>query len=353
MIIFGVSKTGGHIYPAIALAQETSLQTFFVGPNSSLVKDVIQRYGFSFYPYSTVSKNPLKVVLSIMSCCFLLKKYSITKVVGTGGFSTVPLLIAAWICRKPIYLLEQNVLPGRVTLWFSKIARAVYVSFDESLSYFSSASSRSRCKVLGNPIRKTFDLDEAGRFLSRLSLSSETCLLVVGGSQGAEKINDWISGLYTRFHRDGISVIHITGPAYYDQKGYDGAYHCLSSEGEGAQTVIIPYLEQMDAAYQLSTIVISRAGATTISELIAFQKPSLLIPYPYAKDDHQRLNAECLERYGVAREILQSRLITLDYPALIALMRDPKLRETAQEKSALYHRFLTARETIVTALLQS
>ena len=286
-LLFVSGATGGHVYPAIALAQSMDANfSFFTTPNREDC-NIVSRYGFLYKPYLTASKNPISVIRAVvmifLSCLFNRPRLMVV----TGGGTTVTAIVVAILLQIPYVLCEQNVFPGRVTRLFSKFAKKVLISFEETFSYLSGGN----IVCTGNPVRQAYLKDEAMlSMVSQLDRSLKT-ILIVGGSQGASFINDFFISNSHVLLKKKLNIILVTGSRYYTAKNFEGRLHVKKSEG-AALFLVLSYTEAMDVLYECSDLVISRAGATSVSELIAFNKPALLIPYPYSTDNHQELNAK-------------------------------------------------------------
>lgn len=219
-----------------------------------------------------------------------LKAEGYSAVVGTGGGFTAPILLAAWTLGIPIILLEQNVLPGRVTRWLSPLSKVVCISFAESTQYLTGSNVR----LTGNPIRKTFLKDPLRDVLLNWVPNSHPILLVFGGSQGAKSINDFFKENHEKL-RSRFNIIHIVG--WRDFADFTNSpYLAENGSHDVGGWLVLPYFEEMDLLYSKVDYVVCRAGATSIAELVYFNKPGIAIPYPHSKDDHQIQNAQALSR---------------------------------------------------------
>jgi UDP-N-acetylglucosamine--N-acetylmuramyl-(pentapeptide) pyrophosphoryl-undecaprenol N-acetylglucosamine transferase len=200
--------------------------------------------------------------------------------------------MTAALMRIPTLVMESNALPGFTNRRLALFVDAVAVSFEESLRYF-----RGKGVVTGNPVRREFfEIAKKERDPARFSL------LVFGGSQGARAINDALVAALPHLERqrDALKIVHQTGETDFEKvrAGYDDA-------GWGENAEVLKYIDDMVARFAESDLVVCRAGATTTAELIAAGKASLMVPFPFAADDHQRKNAEALERAGASRMVLQ------------------------------------------------
>jgi UDP-N-acetylglucosamine--N-acetylmuramyl-(pentapeptide) pyrophosphoryl-undecaprenol N-acetylglucosamine transferase len=308
-VLIAAGGTGGHIYPGIAVANEITRrhpgsEVRFVGTARGLETKLVPKAGFQL---SLIESTGLKNVgvkarargLLVLPGSFraarkLINEFNPDVVVGAGGYVSGPVVLTAALMRRPTLVMESNALPGftnRRLAWFVDKAA---VSFEASKRYF-----RGKAVVIGNPVRREF-FEIAPRHRT-----SEFSVLVFGGSQGARAINDAVIAALPRLSQLGtqLKMTHQTGEADYDK--VMAAY----TKGDwGAQADVRRYIDDMVSAFAAADLVICRAGATTTAELIAAGKAAIMIPFPFAADDHQRKNAEALEAAGAAKMILQQNL---------------------------------------------
>jgi UDP-N-acetylglucosamine--N-acetylmuramyl-(pentapeptide) pyrophosphoryl-undecaprenol N-acetylglucosamine transferase len=333
-IAYTCGGTGGHIYPLIALAQElTETHPFFIGSRDRVDRHIIPAYGFSFFSITSSNRNIFKIIQGFFQARRLLKNQKASLLVSSGGYLTLPVVLAAKSLSIPIFLLEQNSLPGRVNRSLGKFAKKICLSFESSQTYFKTKNKI----VTGNPVRKIFLEDPTYISLKELTLGTAKTLLVFGGSQGAQKINALFSANYAHFMRSDMQLIHITGKNAFESAieaskklnpkavtySHD-TFWVTDAEGH-VKIITTAYCEKMDWLYEHAHWVISRAGATTIAELIHFQKPAIVIPYPHAKDNHQVDNAnefvkthlgKCLAEEDLTFDVLLREVQALPNPFL-------------------------------------
>ena len=242
---------------------------------------------------SVITKLPYSFFQSIS----LINKCSPSLVIGVGGYSSGPFCLAARFRGIPTAIHEQNSYPGLTNRLLSAFVDRIFVSFDESKAYFKG----KKLSLTGNPVREEFFSDSD---LGKKDPNQFT-ILVVGGSQGAMAINKAFTASLAYLNKNGRHpvVIHQTGKADYNRVKEDYLNKTLKGE-------LSPFIQDMKTAYNNADLVISRAGATTIFELAALGKPSILIPYPYATNQHQEINARSLVRVGGAEMILEKDLTT-------------------------------------------
>ncbi|MDB5096909.1 MAG: murG [Cyanobacteria bacterium RYN_339] len=325
-MIFTGGGTGGHLYPALAVADAVKAlspgtQVLFVGTPDRIEARVVPASGYAFEAIAArgLSKHPLQAAKAlVMLAGAVLKARALIArerprvVLGTGGYVSAPVLLAARLAGVPVVLQEQNVYPGKVNLWIARWARTVATSFSGSERYFPPRE----LKLLGNPIRTQAFTRPPAAAKAALGLPPDArILLVTGGSQGARRINEAIAGLLPRILAETAwHVFHVAGPENLASLAHlaNPRYHLLG------------YCEQMPDAILAADLVISRAGATTLAELTAVGRPMVLIPYPFA-GGHQRLNAEAIVAAGAGLEIADGDLTPASLgEAIMPLMGSPE-----------------------------
>lgn len=305
MIVAG-GGTGGHLFPGIAVAEALRRRgpadILFVGSPYGIEARVLPKTDFPLrlLPIRGVRGRGIRGVLQFLwqaplalaSAWKLVGEQGADVVVGLAGYASFPIVVAAWLRRIPIVLLEQNAHPGMTTRLLSRLASAVCTSFPEAEAFLP----RAKVHCTGNPVRELRQ--------NRAEHADATfTLFIFGGSQGAHRINiEAVAAVGLLSARiDGLEVIHQTGQS--DHETVASAY-----ERSGIRAEVLPFIHDMGAAYARADLVVCRSGATTVAELTALGKPAILIPYPYAADDHQRANAESLEKRGAAQMILDREL---------------------------------------------
>jgi UDP-N-acetylglucosamine--N-acetylmuramyl-(pentapeptide) pyrophosphoryl-undecaprenol N-acetylglucosamine transferase len=316
-VIISGGGTGGHIYPGISLAYEIKDRDIkndilFVGTERGLESKLVPREGFKIVKIKARGikrklcfENLTAIIiflLSLFQSYKIIKKYKPDLVIGTGGYVSGSVVLMAAILGVPTFVHEQNVIPGITNKLLSRITRATFLSFNQSKEYFS---NKAKLIFTGNPIRFKNIKQNTEREYKKYNLdSSKKTILVLGGSKGAASINRAVLGSID-FIKDAIKnnlqVLLISGQDDYDNiMGIVGENHKIFS--------VEPYLHDIEKAYSLADLVICRAGATTLAEIVAYGLPAILIPYPYATQDHQGINAKIFEREGAAISILEKDL---------------------------------------------
>jgi UDP-N-acetylglucosamine--N-acetylmuramyl-(pentapeptide) pyrophosphoryl-undecaprenol N-acetylglucosamine transferase len=337
-VVIAGGGTGGHLFPGIALAEEFTRrkegwEVIFVGTGRGLEQRILPRWGFELV---TIPAAPLKgrswwgkavsfsaLLLGVGWSLALLRRISPRLVIGLGGYSAGAVVLAAYLLGIKRVIQEQNVLPGLTNRMASKFAQRVFLSWTEGARFFPTAKAR----VTGNPLRQAV-LKGRGKKQSGKGFT----LLILGGSQGATAINKAMLEalpLLAEIKKD-LRIIHQTGAADYQwvKEGY---------ERQGPQASVHPFIDEMAPCYRESRLAICRAGAATVTELCAWGRASILIPYPFAADDHQRKNAEVLVRQGAGRMIPNAELSGERLAEeILPLYRDPEaLKEMERQAAAL------------------
>lgn len=302
--------TGGHLFPGIAVARElekrfAGTEILFVVGRQRMESEILSRYGYQVESISVEGikgrgwKEGLTVLFNLPKSFFqslsIIREFSPDLVLGVGGYSSGPFCLAARFKGIPTAIHEQNSYPGLTSRLLSGWVDRVFVSFEESRAYM-----KGRSHILtGNPIREElFSVSETEHHNQ-----DRFTVLVVGGSQGAMVINKVFAEALEYLNQRGIhfETIHQTGKADYSRTRED-------YKKRGIKEELLPFIQDMAGAYNRADLVVSRAGASTIFELAALGKPSILIPYPYATNQHQEINARSLVRVGGAEMIRQSDL---------------------------------------------
>jgi UDP-N-acetylglucosamine--N-acetylmuramyl-(pentapeptide) pyrophosphoryl-undecaprenol N-acetylglucosamine transferase len=297
--------TGGHLFPGIAVAETLRCRDpegaiLFVGSARGLEARVVPETGFALETLPIAPLRGQKVAARVRALAALgaatwrsrrlLARFAPDAVIGLGGYASAPAVVAARLAGTPIVLLEQNARPGITTRALARLADRVCVSFPESATRFSAA----RAVVTGNPVRWRAPAEPAAA-----SGRAGFTILVFGGSAGARRLNTAAPALLAGLAAMGdVRLIHQTGVA--DEAAVRAAY------AGTAPVEVHAFIADMGRAYAAADLVICRAGATTVAELAGLGKPAILVPYPFAADDHQRANAEALVRVGAARMVLDA-----------------------------------------------
>jgi UDP-N-acetylglucosamine--N-acetylmuramyl-(pentapeptide) pyrophosphoryl-undecaprenol N-acetylglucosamine transferase len=304
MIVAG-GGTGGHLFPGLAVAEavvaEGGAQVLFVGSAYGIEATAIPRTQF---PFEALGIRGLRgrgwrgalalawqLPVALLQAWHIVGAFRPTLVLGLGGYGSVPVVLAAWLRRVPTVLMEQNVHPGFANRLLGHVARRVCTAFADSARFFPAG----RTVQTGNPVRALSTAVKPSR--------NHFTLFAFGGSQGAHAINEAVveAARIVAEQVPGLQVIHQTGSA-------DAEWVARRYREWGVEAQVVPFVHDMASAYGQADLVVCRAGATTLAELAALGKPAILIPYPFAADDHQRTNAEVLVRQGAAELIPNAEL---------------------------------------------
>lgn len=341
-ILFAAGGSGGHLFPAIAVAEvlhdrQPERDLVVVASERAIDRSILSRYPWMCHFLSAVSpslllKQPWRVVRenwkAWRAACALLKQIHPAVVVGCGGFASVPVVAAAVRRKIPVVLLEQNLMPGQATAWMSRWASKICLSFEETTSYLSRSVSQRAGVVLhtGNPVRQSI-------LTQRTTESrSPNLLLVLGGSQGARHVNEavveWI--LTRPAELRGWRIIHQTGSG--DQFNIHRRYACVADHVEARA---VEFLDDVGELIQEATLVIGRAGATSLAELAVVGTPTVLIPLPTAARDHQTANAQWYANRNAAILVTQAARPTetasIISTSVTPLLRGPLLRHSLSQ----------------------
>ena len=318
-VLISGGGTGGHVSPAVAIAdclrkKNKNIQIAFAGTEKGIESKVIPREGYKLYylkvrPFNRRKKisfanidAAVKAFTSQLTAKKIIKEYNPDIVVGTGGYVSWPVLSAAAKMKIPTIIHEQNAFPGMTTKALAKTADKVMISFDESRKYFK---NKEKLIYTGNPVRREcFEVD--GKLEKKELSPGKTMIVSVGGSMGAEKINEVMIDFMEKYSKDkNMTHYHVTGERGYKEYGRlfrEKGLHMYNN------LFLSEYLFDIYKYYAAADIVICRAGAITLTELAVLKKPAVLIPSPYVAENHQYKNAKVLEREGAAAIIEEKDL---------------------------------------------
>ncbi len=329
-VILAGGGTGGHVYPALAMGdalRERGHDVRYYGDGARLEGRVAPERGYAFRPVAAVQYPRSGVVARLRflwqllratsAARSLLKADGATMVLGVGGYVMAPTVLAAWTLGIPAAIHESNVAPGLANKVCARVSRLVLLTYDETRRRLKGAAEMVTVGCPVNP--KVLDGDGTKYGLPE----GKPVLLVVGGSLGAATINDVALACAADPGRP-YGILHVTGPRYYDE--LVARYHALPN-GMPADLVVRAYEDRMGDAFASANLVLARAGSSTLAELCAVGKPSVLIPSPNVTDNHQEANARGLEREGAARVYLEKGLD----PAIVA----QELRDLLADADAL------------------
>lgn len=323
-VIIAAAGTGGHINPALAIAnkikqEEKNSEIIFVGTDRGLENDLVPRagyelkkidaYGFNRQISIDNVKKMYKTFKSIGQAKKIIEDFKPDIMIGTGGYICLPVGIAASKYNVPIVLHESNAFPGVAIKMLAKKASAILVGFEDAKERIKNAQN---VVVVGNPskVKKlNFTKKQKEEIINRIGLTdlSKPIVLVFGGSQGAQKINESFINIISKKLNKDYQIIWATGPNQYDM--IKTKLQSLNISINNIPNVkILPYIYNMEEVMNCVDLVVSRSGAMTITEISIVGKPSIFIPFPYATENHQEYNAKVLEKVGAAKIILDAKL---------------------------------------------
>ncbi|MDZ7373884.1 MAG: undecaprenyldiphospho-muramoylpentapeptide beta-N-acetylglucosaminyltransferase [candidate division KSB1 bacterium] len=347
-VVIAGGGTGGHLFPALAIAEalrrlNPAVEIVFCGSDRGIERERVPASGFPLVTFPVRGlgrkgafwKNGVVILgflRALAAAIGWLRSFRPRIVLGTGGYSSAPAVVGAILCRVPVVLQEQNCRPGLVTRLLSRWACEVYVSFEESPRFLARPK---RAVVVGNPVRP--GIQRIPKEAARASFGFDPqrpVVLVFGGSQGARRINEvLLAGLPGLLERTEAVFLWGTGPTHFQN-----VKERLAQIPQAAGRVLaMPFIEDMARAYSACELAVCRAGATTLAELTALGVPSLLVPYPYAAEDHQALNARALAARGAAVVIPEKDLTGERLAGTIEelLSRPDRLQAMARAAAAL------------------
>ncbi|MFT5222340.1 MAG: UDP-N-acetylglucosamine--N-acetylmuramyl-(pentapeptide) pyrophosphoryl-undecaprenol N-acetylglucosamine transferase [Glaciecola sp.] len=336
-VLFAGGGTAGHVFPAVAVAQELQrvhpdVQPIFVGTKDRLEGRLVPEAGYELHHINVLSlpRRPSPSLLrvpgalrgAVRRCVEVIEEIDAKAVVTFGGFVSLPAAMAARRLGLPLIVHEQNAVPGLANRLAARWADRVAITFPGSADRFVNPE---RTVVTGNPVREAIlQLDrDAEREKAARSFRLRWVprnLLVFGGSQGARSLNRAIADTFGQWDGEDVQILHATGLRLYSETA--ALWEQARTGGiDGPRVRCVDFIDDMDAAYAVADIVVCRAGATSIAELTALGIPAVLVPYPHATADHQLHNARALAQCGAAvliedRELSGARLVEAVRPWL-------------------------------------
>jgi UDP-N-acetylglucosamine--N-acetylmuramyl-(pentapeptide) pyrophosphoryl-undecaprenol N-acetylglucosamine transferase len=306
--------TGGHVTPALALAERiTGLgdAVLLMGSEHGLETRLVPEAGFELAALpaqqvmgrSLVGRAAAAVAMlrAVGAAWRRLGRFRADLVISVGGYASVPAVIAGWLRRIPVALIEPNAVPGRANRLAARLASRIFVHFDEAAGVFAHAQQRGDVRCLGIPLRAAL-IQAFGTRAPRRTPARPFRLLVFGGSQGARQINEAMIEAVATLDAASLEIFHQSGAA--DRERVADAY-----AKAGVTADVVAFTGDMPDRYAWADLAVCRSGALTVAELTMAALPALFVPYPYAADDHQTANARALAEVGAAR-VLDSRSLT-------------------------------------------
>ena len=336
-IMISGGGTGGHIYPAISIAQALEAQgpveLLFVGAQGKMEMKKVPEAGYKIVGLwiSGLQRKlslqnlmfPFKVISSIFKSHSLIRNFKPDAVIGVGGYASGPLLYVASRKKIPTLIQEQNSYAGLTNKWLSKRVNKICVAHEGMEKYFP----REKLIVTGNPVRNTIILDPSRKPDAYAFFgfdSAKPALLMTGGSLGARTLNEAMLAGLDSFESNGIQIIWQTGGFYFEEMKKRTADKPMT------KVKMVDFLREMDLAYAIADVVIARAGALSIAELELTGKASILIPSPNVAEDHQTLNAQALESREAAILLKDMDAIAQLESIVLDLLSNVRKRETLE-----------------------
>lgn len=360
-ILLSGGGTGGHIFPAIAIAQEIqkrfpASEFLFIGAEGKMEMEKVPQAGFKIiglniagFDRGNLLKNltlPLKLISSLAKARTTIKEFKPDFAIGTGGFASGPALYMAATLGVPIFVQEQNSLPGKTNTFLSRKAKAVFTAYPNMSHFFP----KTKTFFSGNPIRKNIitDLIEKDLAKEKLGLDqSKLTILSVGGSLGSRTLNNgWKENIENLVAKD-FQLIWQTGKLDYKTLSEDS-----NITKDSSQIQVNEFIADMALAYSAADVIVSRAGAIAISELAMAQKPVLLVPFPFAAEDHQTKNAMTLVDKNAAKMVKDSEMSEKFWKTLMEICENENLQSEMSENLKFFAK-PSATEEIVDEIISS
>lgn len=348
-VIVAAAGTAGHINPGLAIAnkikeQEKDSQIIFIGTTRGLENDLVPRAGYELKTIEAYGlsrqisiSNMKKIVTTLKAtgkAIKIIQKFKPDIIIGAGGYICGPVVWAAHKEKIPVLLHESNAFPGKAVKMLAKKADTVLISFEEARNRIPNAKN---IVFTGTPVKiqkQNYNREQKKRILDELGIKEEKpIVLIFGGSQGAQKINEAITGIIENKLNENYQMIWATGP-----KQYDIIKEELEKNNININNIrnakIVPYIYNMEEIMNVSDVIVSRSGAMTITEISNLGKPAILIPLPNVSQDHQLYNAKVLENIGAAKIILNDELNKENLNTeLEKIIKNPDLMKKMGEKA--------------------
>jgi UDP-N-acetylglucosamine--N-acetylmuramyl-(pentapeptide) pyrophosphoryl-undecaprenol N-acetylglucosamine transferase len=352
-IVIAGGGTGGHLFPGIAIAEEflkrdKETKVIFIGTKKGIESRLLARLGYELQiidiegvkgrGMKALAKGAFQIPKSLWQSRSILKQFGPDVVFGVGGYASGPAVLAAYFMNIPTAIAEQNAIPGMTNKILGHFADKIFVTYAQTQECFS----QNKVVLSGNPVRASFAAKHA-----QPGIKDHRQLLIFGGSQGAEAINKSVMAMLPPLQKmkDRIKILHQTGLQQMEEvkKAYQ---QC------GIQAEVTDFIMDMAEAYADADLIICRAGATSLAEITAAGKAAILIPYPWAANDHQLKNAQALEAEGAAVVILEQELSGDKLFGVVENLLQDEKKLRMMEKNSLRISKINAASTIVDACVQ-
>ncbi|BDV44459.1 UDP-N-acetylglucosamine--N-acetylmuramyl-(pentapeptide) pyrophosphoryl-undecaprenol N-acetylglucosamine transferase [Geotalea uraniireducens] len=349
--------TGGHLFPGIAVAEEflgrqRGNEVLFIGTWRGIEAKILPKLGYRLECITSAgirgkgniarAKGVAMLLYGYAQSRKILREFQPDLVLGVGGYASAPALLAARGMQLPRFIHEQNAIPGFTNRMLGKVAERIFISLEESRSFFPA----EKTLLTGNPLRRQI-LDQVIENGIPHRENDRFHLLVFGGSSGAHRINVTMAETLETLapFRDRLKIVHQTGEN--DLEVTRRAY-----EQQGFVAEVVPFIDSMADAYRWADLIVCRAGATTIAEVTACGKACIFIPFPHAVDDHQRRNAEALLKGGAGYMLTEHELTAARLAQVIIGLMDDPIRLEAVGAAARNLARLDAAQLIVDEMLK-
>ncbi|MEO8666425.1 MAG: undecaprenyldiphospho-muramoylpentapeptide beta-N-acetylglucosaminyltransferase [Ignavibacteria bacterium] len=340
--LFAGGGTGGHIFPAIAIADEirktdSNAEILFIGAKGRIEEKIVPSNGYTLetiditgFDRSSITRNiklPVKIILALRKCRQMIKNFRPDVVIGTGGFVCGPVVYMAARMRIPSLIQEGNSFAGKTIKFLSDKADRVVINFDETKKYLK---RKDNIVQISHPIRSSLKLIGREKALKEFGLDADKkTIFIFGGSQGARGINRGIEKIIKRLYENNLNVIWQTGKSDFEKMNIEFAH--LND-----RVRIFEFIDKIDHAYSASDLVICRAGITSIMEIAFLKKASILIPLPSSAESHQEMNAISLQERKAAVLIQQSDLQKKLFDEIMSLAGDEKKLEELKANASKF-----------------
>ncbi len=335
-VIISAGGTGGHIYPALAIInkikkQEPDSEFLYIGTHDRMEKDIVPKYNIPFKQIEIYGFNRKKIFKNFKTLNSLIKANKEVKkiikefnpdiVIGVGGYVTVPVIKQAKKLGYKTFIHEQNSVPGKANTYLSNYADMIGISFPSSKQYFP----KNKVVLTGNPCSEDA-INTIPCEKKEFNLSDKPLVLFVMGSLGASKVNDFLIKTMSLFNNKEYEILYVTGRNDYDK---------IKQLNFPKNVKVVPYVDKMTRIMKKTDIMVTRAGASTLSEIIALKIPSIIIPSPYVTNNHQYKNALDLVKAEAALMIEEKDLKgDIIVRTLDKLLKDKKILETMKQNLA-------------------
>lgn len=336
-VLVTAGGTGGHVFPALAAArmfQEQGVEVLWIGTRQGIEADIVPKNSINIEYLDVAGVRgqglarligaPLKIVKAVIQVIKIVSRFQPDLVLGMGGFVTGPTGVGVWLCGRPVFIHEQNAIAGFTNKVLARLARKVFQAFPGAFA------AAAKVETTGNPVRK--EIAQLASPEQRYAAhEGPVRILILGGSQGAVALNQLVPKALSLLQGElPFLVRHQCGA-----RNIEAANECYQQAGVDAE--VVPFIDDMASAYAWADVVVCRSGALTVSELAAAGVASVLIPYPFAVDDHQTKNGEYLSAAGAAVLVQQNELNEADLAQLLRekLSSRDELMRMAEKARAL------------------